>query len=393
LIVANPLHPECVMRVAYLSFMSHPGEPAVSGVPKVTETLVREYERIPDIAVDVLTLTDGLAAEQCVERGSVRYHYIPCRPHGKTFTFYAREVALLKRRVRALKPEIVHGQPSSEYLLAATGVPFPSVITIHGLVLREAAGLSILHPGQLAMAIREFCQQRAVRRARHIISISPYVDDYVRGRTTGRLWPVPNPIDPEFFEIPAVDRLGLRLLCVGMVTERKNQELLVRAAAQLQKAGVAFECRIVGIPTPGYDVKLNQLIQELGVGGSVRLLGRVSREQLRSEYAWSNVVVLPSREETSPLSLIQAMAAGRVAMGAAAAGIPRLLQDGRMGTQFSPDAPEELVQAIRKLARDPGEFWERAERARVHAAATFQPAAVARRTIDVYRQAMGSGGR
>lgn len=376
------------MRIAYLSFMSHPGEPAVSGVPKVTETLVREFEKLPDISVDVLTLTDDLPQERLIERGSVRYHYIPCRPHGKTFTFYAREVAMLKRRVRALKPQVVHGQPSSEYLLAATGVPFPSVITIHGLVMREAAGLSLLNPGQLALAIREFCQLRAVRRARHIISISPYVDDYVRGRTQARIWPVPNPIDPEFFEIPTPQRAGLRLLCVGMVTQRKNQELLVRAAAQLHKAGVPFECRIVGIAAGGYDASLNQIIQELGLGTSVRLLGRVSREQLRSEYEWANVVVLPSREETSPLSLIQAMASGRIAMGASAAGIPRLLQEGRMGTQFSPDDPEDLVQALRRLVRDPGGFWEKAEKARVHAAAMFQPASVARRTVEVYEAAV-----
>lgn len=374
------------MRIAYLSFMSHPGEPAMSGVPKVTETLVREFESIPDIHVDVLTLTDGLPAARDMRKGSVHYHYIPCRAHGKTMTLYMREVALLKRHTRALAPDIVHGQPSGEYLLAATAVPFPHVITIHGLVMREAAGLSLLHPGQFAMAVREMCQQRAIRRARHIISISPYVDDYVRGRTRARLWPVPNPIDPEFFSIPAPDRTGLRMLCVGLVSERKNQELLVRACALLKQAGLAFECHIVGPPSPGYDTKLAGLIEQLQVGGTVQVLGKVSRAQLQAEYAWSNVVVLPSREETSPLSLIQAMAAGRVVMGANAAGIPRLVQDHQLGTLFSPDDPADLVQCLRRFSKDAGAFWEKAEKARVHAAATFQPVAVARRTIDVYRQ-------
>ncbi len=373
------------MRLAYLSFMSHPGEPAVSGVPKVSETLLREFETIDHLSVDVLTLTDGLPAEQTLQRGAVRYHYLPCRPTGKTATFYLREVRTLQRRVRALQPDVVHGQPSAEYLLAATGVPCPNVITIHGLILREAAGLSRLHPGQLAMAIREFCQRRAVRRARHIISISPYVDEYVRGRTRGRLWPVPNPIDPEFFALAPPHRPGLRLLCVGIVSERKNQELLVRACALLQQAGLPFECHLVGIPFPGYDVRLNALIQELQLAPHVRLLGRVSREQLLAEYQWANLVILPSREETSPLSLIQAMATGRCALGAASAGIPRLLHDGRLGSLFSPEQPDDLVQTLRKFHREPSGFWDRAAQARTHALATFQPSAVARRTVEVYR--------
>lgn len=373
------------MKVTYLSLMSPPGEAAVSGVPKVSETLLAEFEAIPDMEVDAVTLVDGLAAEKIVERGSVRYHYLPCKPRGKTATFYWCETRELARRVRGFGPDIVHGQPTGEYLLAATGCGRPNVVTVHGLVMRETAGLSIFKEGFLAGALREFLQRRAVRRASNIISISPYVDDYLRGWVSARIWPVSNPIDRDFFKIPGADRGGLRILCVGIVSERKNQALLVEACGLLARAGIDFECRIVGRVAADYESKIRGAVRACGVEGRVKVTGVVSREELIGHYAWSNAVVLASREETSPLSLIQAMAAGRPVFGADAAGTPALLAQGGLGTLFSDSSASMLFETLKRFVSEPMVFWSKTEQASVHARAQFEPSAVARRTIEVYK--------
>jgi glycosyltransferase involved in cell wall biosynthesis len=365
--------------------MSPPGEAAVSGVPKVSETLLREFEAMPEAEVDAVTLVDGLAAEQTVTRGSVRYHYLPCKPRGKTATLYWRETRELAARVRGLCPDIVHGQPTGEYLLAATGCGRPHVVTVHGLVMRETAGLSIFKEGFLAGAVREYLQRRAVRRAANIISISPYVEDYLRGWAPGRVWPVPNPIDREFFEMTAASRNGLRILCVGIVSERKNQAMLVEACGLLARAGIDFECRVVGRIAADYEAKLRQAVRAGGVERQVGITGIVSREELVRHYAWSNAVVLASLEETSPLSLIQAMAAGRPVFGADAAGTPALLEQGRLGTLFPPDAASTLADELRRLAAEADPYWEKASLASAHARARFEPSAVARNTLEVYK--------
>ena len=380
------------MKVAYLSFMSPPGEPAVSGVPKVSETLLREFEGMAGLKVEVVALVDGLGAERREERGSVRYHYLPCVPRGKTVTLYAREVARLRRVVAELGPDIVHGQPTAEYLLAATGAGLPHVITIHGLVLREAKGLARLHPNYVANYIREQLQRRAARRAAHVISISEYVTEYLAGWTTGRIWPISNPIDPEFFALPAVRREGLRMICVGVVSQRKNQALLVEACGRLKAAGVKFECRIIGLPLEGMEARLNGEIARLGLGAEVRVTGKVSREELFGHYGWANVVVLPSREETAPLSLSQGMAGGRVVVGAAAAGIPALLEGGRLGTLFAGEDAGALAECLRGFVAGPEGWWERAEAGARRAAERFAPASVARRTVETYREIVAGAG-
>lgn len=378
------------MKVAYLSLLPPPGQPASSGVPKVSETLLRAFETLPDLQVDAVTLVDGLAKAQVEQRGAVTRHYLPCKAHGKTATLYWNEVRRLRREIVRLQPDVVHGQPTAEYLLAATGCGRPHVITLHGLVERETAGLARLHPAYLAGVIRDRLHRRAAKRAAHIISISPYVDEWLAGWTHARIWPVPNPIDPEFFTLPPPERSGLRILCVGTVSERKNQALLVRACARLAEAGVAFECRIVGQPSPGMAERLNGEITALKLAGRVLLTGLVSRAELLGHYAWSNIVVLPSREETSPLSLIQGMAAGRVVLGADAAGIPQLLAGGKWGGLFPPESETELAARLQACATQPDASWQTAAAAQEHARATFEPDAVARRTVAVYRAVLAA---
>lgn len=378
------------MKVAYLSLLPPPGQPASSGVPKVSETLLRAFEELPDLHVDAVTLVDGLKQAQTETRGAVTRHYLPCKPRGKTATLYWSEVRQLRHRLQQLQPDVVHGQPSAEYLLAATGCGRPHVITLHGLVEREIKGLARLHPATLAGLIRDRLHRHAAARAANIISISPYVDDWLAGWTRARIWPVPNPIDPEFFTLPPPERSGLRILCVGTVSDRKNQALLVRACARLVTAGVAFECRLVGQPSPGVAERLNGEITALKLAGRVLLTGLVSRAELLGHYAWSNVVALPSREETSPLSLIQGMAAGRVVVGADAAGIPQLLAGGKWGGLFPPESDAELAARLQAFAAQPAASWQTAAAAQAHALATFEPGAVARRTVEVYRGGAGA---
>jgi glycosyltransferase involved in cell wall biosynthesis len=374
------------MRIGYLSILAAPGEPAVSGVPKVSETLLHEFERIPGIEVEAISLIDGLDRPTVCSAGSVRYHYLPCKARGKTLTFYANEVWQLKRQIRSLNVQILHGQPTSEYLLTATGCGRPHVITVHGLVSRERAGLPFGHPGHLTGWIREVLHRRAIRRASNIISISPYVDDYLAGLTRARLWPIPNPIDVEFFGIEPPARSGLRLLCVGIVSDRKNQRLLIEACALLAADGIPFECRLVGVFAPGCERPLRDRVQELRLGGQVTLTGPVSKTDMLRHYAWSNAVVLPSLEETSPLSLIQGMAAGRRVFGADAAGTPRLLEGGRLGQLFPPQGPRGVADCLARAVREPDSAWAVAERAQAVARDRFSPAAVAGLTLETYRQ-------
>jgi glycosyltransferase involved in cell wall biosynthesis len=379
------------MRIAYLALLASPDQPATGGVQKVSETLLQQFEKTEEsLSVHALTLTPGLQREERVQRGNVTYHFLPCARRGKLLQMYRREIRLLRRRVWELKVDVVHGQPWAEYMLASVGCGLPSVLTVHGLPQKEASQESLLRHTRMAGLVRELLQGRALRQAQNIISISPYVDDYLRARTHARLWRVPNPIEDEFFDIEPVQRGGLRLLCVGTLSARKNQQLLIAVCARLAAVNVKFGCRIIGADHTGVGERLRRQVKTKKLEDSIEITGPIPKYELLQQYTWSNVVVLPSFEETSPLSLIQAMACGRCVFGAAAAGIPTLLQNGKLGTLFSPVDPDDLAEKLIDFQATPEMYRRKAAAAEAYARATFRARAIADKTLATYRDILAS---
>jgi glycosyltransferase involved in cell wall biosynthesis len=374
------------MKICYLSILPKLGNPAGSGVLKVSETLLKEYESIPNVEVHAISLQDGLPKEFSRVSGSVTYHYLPCKSNFKTLTGYLFEKKTLHKKVLEICPQLCHAQPTSEYLMAATEWNGPHVITIHGLVLRETKGARLLSRGVLANFIREIFQRRAVSRAKNIISISPYVDEYIQGFASPRIWNIPNPIDHEFFEIQPATPGSLKIICVGILSARKNQKLLVQACAILKDMNIRFECHFIGRSAPGAAKELESEIQLHKLQGMVLLRGLLSDEDLIAEYAWANTVVLPSLEETSPLSLIQSLCSGRITVGANAAGIPALLEGGQRGHLFEPNQPADLAKTLAKISRNFSKALFEAKQQKREVENVYHPTQVAIKTLSTYQE-------
>jgi glycosyltransferase involved in cell wall biosynthesis len=114
--------------------------------------------------------------------------------------------------------------------------------------------------------------------------------------------------------------------------------------------------------------ELEALVTRLGLAGSVRFLGW--RGDLPAIYREADVVVLTSRNEGSPVSLIEAMAAGRPVVATRVGGVPDLVEDGVNGCLVDPDRPAAVAEAVLALLDDPDRRHAlgQAGRKRVHPA-------------------------
>lgn len=90
--------------------------------------------------------------------------------------------------------------------------------------------------------------------------------------------------------------------------------------------------------------ELEELVRGLGLERHVRFLGW--RADLPEIYADLDVVVLSSRNEGSPVSLIEAMAAARPVVATRVGGIPDLVEDQVNGLLVPADDPRSLAQAM-----------------------------------------------
>lgn len=143
------------------------------------------------------------------------------------------------------------------------------------------------------------------------------------------------------------------ILAVGRLVEKKGFGDLIRACAVLRDGGQAFSCRIVG--KGPLHAELRDLIAELGLEGTVELVGPIPREALVDVFACASVFAAPcvvardGNRDGLPTVLVEAMAAGVPVVATPVTGIPELVEDGHTGIIVPERNPEALTGALRRL--------------------------------------------
>lgn len=161
----------------------------------------------------------------------------------------------------------------------------------------------------------------AIKAASALVTLTGQEADAVKAIyhvPISRIYVVPNGVTTDFFD-PSPDawneRFGKRpfILCVGAIQPRKNQLLLVQAANRLQLPVV-----LLGPVLPGEQIYAERVGEQMRenkrFGGQWLQTLRNEDPLLPSAYAACRLFVLLSFTETQPLSVMQAMAAGKAAI-------------------------------------------------------------------------------
>jgi len=106
----------------------------------------------------------------------------------------------------------------------------------------------------------------------------------------------------------------LRILQPGRIASIKNIELLIRAAAIVQKSGTNFMITIAGMPITTADShylkKLKHLIEELRLEDSIRFAGPISYRQIEEYYHANDIVVNLSDTGSIDKVVLEAVSCG-----------------------------------------------------------------------------------
>ena len=148
-----------------------------------------------------------------------------------------------------------------------------------------------------------------------------------------------------------------QVLSVAALAPSKGFPFLIDAIARLAKQGVDVECRIVG-DGPLRHVTERWIAQH-GLESSVRLQGLLRQHEVARLMGECDVFMLPSiiaengNMDGIPVSLMEAMAAGRPVIASALSGIPELVDNEINGLLVDATHPERIAAAILRLVNDP----------------------------------------
>jgi len=252
----------------------------------------------------------------------------------------------------------------------------PGVITLHGMVFREAA-LGWREgdwPARIRWGWDALYERWVMRQASDVIAISPYVAQEFAHLTRARFHAIENPVDDRFFAVPDERPGQLNVLCVARVIPRKDIVTLIRAFAAAHAAARTATLTIAGETDtdPDYFHRCRRLADELGVGGQVHFAGNLDRG------------ALASRQETAPVTVAEAMASGRPVVATRAGGVSFMVQDGETGRLAEVGDAATLGRHMAELLADTARRQALGRRGREVARARFGLSSIVESTVALY---------
>jgi glycosyltransferase involved in cell wall biosynthesis len=175
---------------------------------------------------------------------------------------------------------------------------------------------------------------------------------------------------------------------VGRLIEEKGVEILLLAASKLVGP---WSMQILDNGGPDRR-RLEQMAQWLGIGPRITFDEKMPSSHLPNYFSGLDVLVLPSLsrpnwKEQFGRVLIEAMACDVITVGARSGAIPEVIGDA--GLTFAEGSVGELQAQLQRLLDDVSLREELRQRGRRRVTDHYTQAAIAKHTVEVYRQVLG----
>ena len=351
----------------------------MGGAERVATNLLRTTDPEQfDVRAISLRGPFGTDLEEILARDGIPVWYM-----GKERGFDPLVLARVARTMAHFRPQVVHTHTYAlryafPYMLCRR-VP-AMVHTVHNLAEREVDWYE------------RWVHRLAFRRGVLPVAIAREVADSIR-RVYGidDVPLIPNGIPVDTFRAPSIDRERWRnkegfapteilFVCVAVLRSQKNPALLLEAF----RRGAASDPRahLLFVGEGPSKSKLERRIVALGLQERVHLLGL--RSDVPEMLNAADVFVLSSDYEGNPLSVMEAMAAGKPMICTAVGGVPELVEDG-CGLLVPPRDAQALSKAMSHMLESPKARKSMGEKSARRAVERFDLRAMTEAYEDLYR--------
>ena len=324
------------------------------------------------------------------------FHGLPDNFHPvfeKAPVYSFRELMALSWRLLRLRIDLYH----STHYVTPMVFQSPVVVTIHDIAHLFYPDFL---PSRLSFLYAQRMLRRTLARADRIIAVTQTTRSdliehfYVSPK---KIHVVYNGVDDAFRKrLPPEEldqwrrNLGLQgpyVLFVGNPFPRKNLDTVVQAFARAREIA-PFDATLVCIgDRAGTEFKLRQRAADLGIADRVRLLGRVAPEALPAIYQGATLFLYPTLYEASAMPVVEAMASGVALITSNTASLKEVAEG--YAHLVDPLDIDGMAKAIAHTMSDP-EHRTALARLGAKRAEDFRWGQTARKTVEIYRAAIGS---
>lgn len=373
------------MRILIMGPYPLPEEPLAGGAMAAVYDLAQGLAHRPQLEVHIVSAHVGIVPRRD-RQGALTIHRLPITS-GRRLRWQRDMRRALLQIVQQTQPDLIHAHGTNFYAAAALDARQPSVITVHGITYDEARrsrtrGMKT----QIVWWYDAHYEAWVLHRSRHCIAISPHVRQAFSRFSHIRWHDIPNPIADDCFALPLRAQPG-RILLPARVIPRKGIDIAIRSLAIIAPQKPQLQLRIAGETTtdPDYVTHCRHLISQYHLERNVLFLGALSRSALLAEYESAAVVVLPSHQETAPIVIAEALAAGCPVIATSVGGVPDMIEAETTGLLIPPDDPQALAAAFQHFFAHPENTRRWPENARA-AAQPYRLDSVVDKILAVYQE-------
>lgn len=260
-------------------------------------------------------------------------------------------VRLIVRRLREWAPDVIHMHwlNVSSGMLHLTRRIGPFVLSVWGR--------DIIWDGPAPESRRRMrLKRRILERAARVTATSRFLADRTRPfLSDGRaVQVIPFGVDCSRFTPPATRARHARPV-IGFLKHfapKYGPDVLLEAAALLERTGVDFEVRMHGTRDAA---PYQRRAESLGISHKVTFGGTVPHEEVPALLRTFDIYVMPSihDSESFGVAALEASACGVPVLASRVGGVPEVVEDGLTGLLVPPADPAALAEGLRRLLGDP----------------------------------------
>jgi glycosyltransferase involved in cell wall biosynthesis len=339
------------------------------------------------VTVSVVAPADTTSREQ---RGPITIHWVASKPAflPGILRYWSSERRALLKKVKELRPDVVHVQAIAGWGL---GCRLPRLFQMHGVP--EDAVMHTERKSRLLSRWVHIVVEGVGRRSFPMVAVvGEHMKERFRSQFRGEVFLAENTVPDSYFVLERAPVQG-RVLFGGVVSNRKNVLGLLHAFRELVEVRPEAVLRIAGETHSfaTYAEQCRAFVREHGLDKNVEFLGSVSIDRMREELREAQVLVLPSFNESAPIIICEAMAAGVPVITSRRDGMVSMIDEGRTGYLVEPEDTAAMVRHLVELVSDDDRNRQMGNAARHEASQRFSPGALASLMMTKY-SSLASGG-
>ena len=289
------------------------------------------------------------------------------------------------------KPNVIHLQGTVPgVLLYKKEYNKRFIVTQHAILHQERLWQTSLKRNFL-FRVKELIENYYFKRIGNFIFISKYNRDiffekFSKNKNLKHEL-IPNPVNNFFFnhDNNTGPQVQNELYFVGEIKKRKGLHILLKALAILKQKGYDGKLHVIGgFKEINYEAEINRLVDSLNLSNSIVFCGWKNQKEIIEYIENIPVFVLPSFQETLPLSIAEAMCRGKIVVATDICGIPEMIEDGKSGYLFPPGNHTALSDILEKLFSNRN-LREDISRNAIASSKKYNSKKVANKTIGFYK--------